>query len=567
MLPRLALTTGLAAVLLGTAGCASYGDGIEAALHQLEKGDYERAGARLERALSPRGDDRLLFFLERGTLAHLAGDYRASNEALERAHNLADEMRSRAAADRLAGAVLNPREAEYRGTDVERVYINYYKALNYLMLAQRSGSAADRAAHLESAGVEIRRLGNKLSAIRFEEGSYEAARDEEEGAFRELMALFRRFLGNGLDPERLVFREDAYLRYLAGVLYEKSGELDDARIAYERAARLYEEGYREQYRLDGGVAEQAWLDAIRVMRRAGGYEQEWRQLARRKLSAQGRERLEALGPRQGQLLVIQHLGMVPRLQEMNLRMTAHPERTALRLHPVPTGDAQRRRDQRRWFHLLYADKGLKDVLVRYLDPYTPALNPPIAQKTVILGPAWQAAQELSIPQGVGKLGIRVTVPFYSPLRTELGESRVRVEGESGDRLLQAESVSQLVIQNRLLRADREVYAALARATLKNVTAAQLGEELGGTLGRLAGKALASGSSAAETRSWLTMPYAVRIARIPVEPGEHTVRLTTSTRAGGTLAQSERRIAVEPGQTRVWIQRTMDPTQRLSGVGR
>lgn len=558
---RRAVRMGVAGVaLIGVAGCASYGEGVSQSLKHVEKGNYEKANKSLEKGLEAEGDDKLLFHLERGAIYHLAGNYKASNRALEKANKLADKLRSKQAEDYLAAAMVSPRQMEYMGNDIERVYINYYKALNYLVLAQKAQDEDKRSQHLESAGVEIRRLDNKLSSMEFNKGSYEQTKKEEEKTFAQLLDIFQKFQGNWLDEEWLVFREDAYARYLAGVLYEKSGELDNARISYRKAAELYEGGYSEQYHLDGNMVQQAWLDTVRIMRKAGGYESESQRLIEQKLSETSRERLGEFGPEKGQVLVIQHLGMVPQRKELNLHLTVHPNDKSLRLKPVLSGTAQEKQDQAAWFFLLYGDKGVMDMLSGFAENGLAGVGRTVTQKTVPLGPAWDLAEQLNIPQNIGDTGIRVTVPYYSPLRTNANGTGVRVNGKVAGDLRQAESVSQLVVQNQLLNAGSDLHAALARATLKNVTAAQAGGMLGGALGKLAGKAVASGSSAAETRSWLTLPYGIRVARFPVESGEHELQLVTQSRQGTVLVEHQKQMSVKAGQTKVWITRTIDPTQ-------
>ncbi|HKJ88595.1 MAG TPA: hypothetical protein VKA48_08820, partial [Gammaproteobacteria bacterium] len=139
-------------------------------------------------------------------------------------------------------------------------------------------------------------------------------------------------------------------------------------------------------------------------------------------------------------------------------------------------------------------------------------------------------------------------------------------GDAGD-FMQAESVSQLTMQEQLLNASNDLYSALARATLKNVTASEAGgflsSALGGGegLGKLGGKLLASGSSAAETRNWLTLPYAIRVVRVPVQPGKHHLEVNTFTQNGSRMAHAERTVELDPGEVRVWVRRTMDPTQQ------
>ncbi|WP_200257172.1 hypothetical protein [Halorhodospira neutriphila] len=566
MSSRLLKWGGVVSATVSVAGCATYGEGVNEALINTEKEQYEQADKKVKKALEAEGDDRLLYHLERGTIQHLAGNYKASNKALEKAHKLADSMRSKKVEDRLAAAMVNPRQGEYMGNDIERVYINYYKALNFLLLAQKAESKEQRASHLESASVEIRRLDNKLSSISFEEGTYEQNEESDKKKFNQLLKIFQKFRGNWLDKKDLIFREDAYVRYLAGLLYEKNGALDDARISYRDAAELYEEGYSEQYNLDKDMAQQAWLDTVRVMQKAGGYESEWRRLAKQKLTERTRERVQSFDPDKGQIVVIQHLGMVPQRDELNLHLSAVPNQKAFRLKQVATGEPQHKKDQLRWFYLLYADKGIDKLKSNMLIGYSAQGDLPggdyrVNDKTVPVGPLWDIASELNIPQNIGRSGIRVTVPYYSPLRTNAGRTQLSIDGQEVGYLDQAESVSQLFIQNELVKAGQELRESMARATFKNVFAAEAGKQAGGFLGSLLAKVATSATSAAETRNWLTLPYDIRLARYSVEPGEH--ELTIETQGTGMAGSAEETISVKAGEIKVWVQRTFDPSQERS----
>ena len=548
-------------VLLYLAGCATYGEGMDETIQQVEQGKYQQASQSLEENLDSSGDDELLYHLELGSIKHLSGDFQASNKHLEEAHNLADSLRSKQAGDYLAAAMTNPRKMAYMGNDVERVYINYSKSLNYLMLAQQAGDADARSDFLEKAKVELRRLDNTLSSISFEKGNYKSVKDKEEKTFAKLMDLFQKFQGNWLDQDWLVFRDDAYVRYLAGALYEKSGDLDDARIAYQKAAELYEQGYTKQYYLQGGMAERAWFDTIRMMRSSGAWEGEWQRFAADKLSQEWRDKLEDYGPDSAQLLVVQHLGMVPQRKEMNLHMTALPGQQALRLKPRLGGTSQEQADKLGWFFLLYGDKGVMNMLTSFSDGGLQGVAESFSSKTVTLGPAWELAEQLRVPQAIGNSGIRVTVPYYSPLRTACNGSHLEVNGKRVGTFRQAENIYQLFLQNQLLNASSDLQAAMARATLKNVVGAEAGAALGGFWGRLGGKVLASGTSAAETRNWLTLPYEVRLVRVPLEPGSHIVSITTLTESGNRIAHRQHNVEVEAGDIRVLVERTMDPTQQ------
>jgi hypothetical protein len=404
-------------------------------------------------------------------------------------------------------------------------------------------------------------LDNTLSAISFQKGDYEQAKKEEEETFAKLYDLFDKLRGNWRDERWLVFREDAFARYLSGIIYEKMGNLDDARISYQNAAELYEQGYVEQYNLAERMAERAWLDAIRMMRRLGGWEGQWPGLAKEKLSAGSRERLEKLERDMAQIVVVQHLGMVPQRDELNLLLTAQPQSRSLRLEPVPSGSPREMRDQLAWFFLLYGDKGLTDLLYAYSEDSLSEVS--VTHKTIPLGPAWELARELRVIRTLGNTGIRVTVPYYPPPRRQVESSKVVVDDTTNQRLLTAESISQIAIQNQLLHADHDLRAALSRSLLKCVLASEAGNALAGGLGGLAGKVLASASSAAETRNWLCLPYEVRLARKFVHPGEHDLRLVTLGESGNCIAQAKKTVDLEAGEIYLWVQRSMDPAQIAS----
>ncbi len=554
---------GIITVILLTmaAGCATYGQGIKHTLAEVEDQNYEKAGHSLEKKLTPDGKDALLFYLEQGTIEHLKGNYEKSNRALEKAHRLADQLRTRSTGDYLAVSMVNPRESTYMGTDFERVYINYYKALNYIMLSQKAPDADIRQAYLESAQVEIRRLDITLSSLSFEKGSYTQVEKEKKGTAASLYKFFNKLHGNWLEEKWLVFREDAYARYLAGCLYEKMGDLDDARIAYQKAAEIYETGYAKQYRLSRDMAELAWFDAIRMMRRLGGWEGRWQNLVREKLPSGARKKLRQWRPDKAQIVVVQHLGLIPQRRELNLHLRARPDQHALCLDPVPTGSPTEIQDELAWFFLLYGDMGLLDMLHAYSQDGLLGVADRVTHKTFFLGPAWQTAEELNVIQALGGIGIRVAVPYYSPLRSEINSSNLVIDEKQSAELTRAESLSQIAIQEQLHNAGHDLRAALSRAILKNTLLYRLGESAGGQLGALVGKIISFLTTAAETRNWLCLPYEVRLTRQLVDPGEHTMRLTTHTESGRQVSESEHTVTLAPGEIRLWVQRTMDVTQK------
>lgn len=93
----------------------------------------------------------------------------------------------------------------YEGEDFEKAMINVISSLNYVYLGQ-----------LDEALVEMRKVDHKLNLL------------------------------NDKYEQRNIYKEDAFARYLSGILYEAKGELNDAFIAYRKAFETYND-YWEDY--------------------------------------------------------------------------------------------------------------------------------------------------------------------------------------------------------------------------------------------------------------------------------------------------------------------------------
>jgi hypothetical protein len=247
------------------------------------------------------------------------------------------------------------------------------------------------------------------------------------------------------------------------------------------------------------------------------------------------------------------MGLMPARDEMNLHLTMNPSMQQLKLEPILTGSEEQKEDQMSWFFLLYADKGVMSLIDGYTQGGLAGVADKLTSKTISLGPAWQLAESIRLPQAIGNTGLRVTVPYYRPFDKPFQGSRVSVDGSSR-KMLRSENLYRIALQEQLRTAGSDLNGALARASLKNILAGEVGQALGGGLGRLAGKLTATATSAAETRNWLTLPYEVRVRRIPVEPGQHQVTLTT-TRRDGSVVREQHTVEVSAGQTYVLRERT------------
>src|SRR5690606_17337562 len=389
---------GLAICTVILSGCATYGASLTGAIEDLQKGDYVASEAKLQQALKPTGGDRLLHYLELAVVKHLQGDFSGSNALLETAERIADDLETTRLSDALVTMMSNPRQGPYGGADFEKMFINYYKALNYFGLAQQAADQNGRLDALESAGVEARRLTIRLNDIASRKGTY-MADAEDERTFGALMDIFNKVLrGNLVDLDSLRYRDDAMAHYLAAISFEMNNDFDDGRISYQKAAQAYEKGYVKQYRLDDGMIAQAWFDTIRMMRRAGGYDSEWRALAKRKLSAEQQRELDNWTRDKAQLIVLEHKGLAPHRKEMNLLLSLNSAIRSLQLRPVMNPQDQ---NQMAWFYMLYADKGALGVVTTYLDAVNLGLLSYGFTKTVFLGPLWDNAETLGLIDAIG----------------------------------------------------------------------------------------------------------------------------------------------------------------------
>ncbi|MCD4780558.1 MAG: hypothetical protein K8S27_08440 [Candidatus Omnitrophica bacterium] len=158
-------------------------------------------------------NNKLLYYLDYGLVAQYDEQYRKSIKAFETAKRVYDQLYTRSLSKQASTWVLNDTFDSYRAEDYERVMMNIFQALNFLVLGD-----------FEEALVEARDVDSKLSVINRQYRS----------------------------KHKNVYSEDAFARLLVGILYESSyqmNDLNDAYIAYKKAFRVYNEQYQHQYRV------------------------------------------------------------------------------------------------------------------------------------------------------------------------------------------------------------------------------------------------------------------------------------------------------------------------------
>lgn len=198
--PRRALPLLLAALTLGAACAVLPYVKVEQALLQGRPDDARTALAAAEKQYGNKA--RLLYHLDQVTTAHYAGDWSASNAALEKAKQLIDESYTKSLSSEAASFLVNDMSLPYQGENFERVLLHVLGMVNYAALGER-----------DSALVEARRADARLKQY-----------------------------AQAYGPDKVAYKEDALARYLAAYLYEGGSRQDlwDAFIDYKKADEAFD---------------------------------------------------------------------------------------------------------------------------------------------------------------------------------------------------------------------------------------------------------------------------------------------------------------------------------------
>ena len=163
--------------------------------------DCQQALDYLEKASDSYGKNKkLLYLLDSAMINMRCGDYDESNRFFHSAEELAEKLWTKSISRELTSFIISDYTIPYDGEDFERAQINLFSAVNYARLG-----------NYEDALVECRRLDSLLSMY------------------------------NDKYEQKNVFKEDAFGRYLSGILYETEGNLSDAYIDYYKAFKTYED--------------------------------------------------------------------------------------------------------------------------------------------------------------------------------------------------------------------------------------------------------------------------------------------------------------------------------------
>ncbi len=262
---RARLVCALASCLL-FAGCATWSDSFRDIERNLAEQRYDEALLALERQGDAKSD-QLLYLLNKGMVQRMAGDFRASNETLEAAKKRMEELSALSLREQTTAFVINDGSRAYAGEEHEQVLVHLYEALNYIALGD-----------LDNARVEALQVDVTLRA--------QAERTKESR-----------------------YTDDAFARYLTGMIFEDLGEWSDAMIAYRKSY----EAYQKYQKLYGATVPQSLKhDLLRLTGHLGLADEQ-----RRYQKEFGIEQWTKLSDwrEQGELVLFLHNGLAPLKRE------------------------------------------------------------------------------------------------------------------------------------------------------------------------------------------------------------------------------------------------------------
>ena len=473
------LFPGLLALL---AGCAGAGDHYLQVEHSLRQGDPERADHIIESAEPQYGaKSRLLYRMDRGMTLHLAGKYESSNMVLEQADQDVEALYTRRIRTETKAFLINDTELPYEGDPYEQVMINVIKALNYAA-----------GGNWNEALVEARRIDNRLNLLTDRTGAKDG------------------------------YRDDGFARYLCGVLYEATGDVNNAFIAYRNAYEAYR---RAQSWAKTSIPPSLPADLLRTTE-ALHFTEEHEEYRRAFPKAAWKPMSETQSL--AQLVVVSYNGRAPYKEDLFIDLPVSMEA----------------------LNLVLLNRGL---------------NRPRQGR--------QARAADSALYGLSGNVVRVALPRLVPQKTSIAYSEVSLTGTETPFTARTELVDNLTAIAEKTLADRFTaisLKAVARAAVKNAlaegagygTRAALGSDNNagpwiGLLVTILGRMFATYTEEADKRSWRTLPDEIHMTRLWVPPGIYQVKVRPVSRSGAVGRQEAlRTVTLRQGETSLVTERVL-----------
>ena len=439
-------------LLIGFQSCGTYNSKTSEIESDLLNGNFDNAIANIDKNKFLQKDrNRLLYLLEKGKMEHLKGNYEVSNQLFEDAYILIDDQIKTNAGQAVAAKFTNPMAEPYKGEDFEKVTIHYYKALNYSHLGMPN-----------EALVEAKRINIKL------------------------LELNDRYPDN-----KNKYKEDAFSQIIQGILYEGTGDINGAFIAYRNAQEIYDRNGGTYFNVP--LPEQLKEDLLRTSRQLG-FTQEHNDYLKKfrpqDFSDGGKP--SAKNPKK-------EMGMPPMPK------------------PTPTGEA-----------VVFWENGLgpaKDQIILTVSGtgyffYATYMDGDVMEDILI-----------PIPSGINIGTVNaIAIPKYRKRENYYSKASIFVNGNEQKFELAQDfyPIAKECLKDRMLR---ETIDLVLRFATKKGASALLGALADGTtkdnkdgsnnlgdLVRLGADIAGAATEKADTRNWQSLPATISYARVPLQEG-------------------------------------------------
>lgn len=196
----------IAISLTVVASCASYYQAHSDFNSEFEHGDLKRALETLGKYQNEEeSKSRFIYFVNKGLLLSILGQYEESNSYLEKAFLFGEDYRINYI-NEATSYFTNPNVVVYRGEDHEHLMLLYFKAINFLKIGDH-----------ENALVECRRLNIRLNQL----------------------------ADRYVSEDKL--QRNAFIHTLMGIIYQSAKDYNNAFIAYRNALEVYESDYSRMF--------------------------------------------------------------------------------------------------------------------------------------------------------------------------------------------------------------------------------------------------------------------------------------------------------------------------------
>ena len=438
-------------IVLLTVGCAGYK--FEQIENGLESGKPTDAYDYLKKH-SPKKPD-IPHQFELGLTAHYADLFTESNKEFDIAEELAEERFTKSISVEALSLITSDQLRPYPGAKYERLLSHYYSILNYIYVGS-----------LESAIVECRQATNLIQYFKGEEKDYD-------------------------------YFAAGFLAHLCGMVFEKTGELNDAYISYKQAAEYYKHSAKYT---SVPTPEDVGHSLVRISRKLG-FTDEYDRYRKQYGDTPQKPK------NYGELILFYETGYVPRKQEENLI-----------------------------FPILKTDKVDKDN---------------VGEFAVTL----RAREGMDVEEIKLEYLLRIAIPVIRSKRSQFAGIQVSVGNHAAQGVL-VEDVENMAIET--LNAQRTVILVrtliralgkylLFREAEKKSTALGLITNLAGVL-----------TESADKRSWQTLPNQIYLVRMPLPAGKHRLKLSFLNKSGNIRkSQSNLEVQIKTNQISFLNYRTYD----------